>query len=243
MRLIHRYVRSACADGEAPQERLATLRAYEIELDRIATGTVPRTPLFRDLAGVVAQRHLPLAPFHALLAARRDDLAPTAYADFGALMDHCRRAAQPIGRLMLALLGDDDPRHQAYADALCTALALIHHLRRVGADAARGRIYLPQDELRSYGILRQHLRGDFTTPLWANFMRAQIERARRLLQAGAPLGLALPGRAGFLVRLKVTGGERVLRKLYATPAAALGKPLRLSAWDGAVMLGRALARR
>ncbi len=247
VQIMHRFVQSARtiarAGGQEPQERLAALHEYEFELDRIATGTVPQAPLFRELASIVAQRHLPLAPFHSLLAACRDDAAQTTYADFGALMDYCRRAANPVGRLMLALVGDDNPRHQAYADALCTGLQFVQLLRRVGADFAQGRVYLPQDELRRHGILRQHLHGDFTTPLWETFMRAQIERARRLLQAGAPLGLALPGRAGFAVRMIVAGGERILRKLHAAPAAALGKPVRLGAWDGAVTLGRALARR
>ena len=233
----------ARAGGREPQERLAALREYETELDRITAGAVPQAPSFRDLASIVAQRHLPFAPFYSLLAACRDDIAQTTYADFGALMDYCRHAANPVGRLMLALLGDGDSRHQAYADALCTGLQFIQLLRCVGADFARGRVYLPQDELRRHGILRQHLHGDFTTPLWETFMRAQIERARRLLQAGAPLGLALPGRAGFAVRMMVAGGERILRKLHAAPAAVLRGPVRLGAWDTVMMLWRALTQR
>ena len=245
--LIYRFARSAddlADEGDmTAQERLAALREYELEVDRIAAGAEPRTPLFRDLAAVIERHRLPLEPFYSLLSAFRQDVSQTTYADFGAVMDYCRRSANPVGRLMLALFGDDDPRHQAYSDAICTSLQLINFLQDIAVDLAKGRIYLPQDELRRHGILRQHLHGDFTTPLWEPFLRGQIERARRLLQAGAPLGLALPGRTGLEVRMIVTGGERVLRKLYAAPAAVLKAPARLGAWDGVVMLWRALARR
>lgn len=245
--LIRDFARAAdelARDGDAdPQARLAALQAYELELGRIAAGAAPLTPQFCALATAIAHHRLPLDPFYSLLSAMRQDATQASYADFGALMDYCRRRSNPMGRLLLALLGDDDPRHQAYADALSTSLQLITFLQGIAADLARGRIYLPQDELRQYGILRQHLRGELSTPLLDPFMRAQIERARRLLQAGAPLGLALPGRAGLEVRLIVARGERILRRLHASPAAVLKGPVRLGAWDGVMMRWRALTRR
>ncbi len=244
---IYRFARSAddlADEGDLrPQARLAALDGYARELDRIGAGGSPQTAQFRDLALAIARHDLPLEPFYDLLSAFRQDVTQTSYADFGAVMDYCRRSANPVGRLVLALFGDADARHQAYSDAICSSLQLINFLQDVAPDLGKGRIYLPQDELRQHGILGAHLRGAFTTPLWPIFMRRQIERARRLLQAGAPLGLALPGRAGLEVRMIVAGGERVLRKLHADPAAALKAPLRLGAWDWTVVLWRGLARR
>jgi hypothetical protein len=78
---------------------------------------------------------------------------------------------------------------------------------------------------------------------WREFMLGQISRARKMLQAGAPLGLALKGRAGFELRMIIAGGDRILRKLHADPAVSLKRRPTLNGWDWIIMFFRALTKR
>jgi phytoene/squalene synthetase len=91
---------------------------------------------------------------------------------------------------------------------------LINFLQDVAIDYAKGRVYLPQDELAKYGVSEAQIARADTGSMWWPFMRFQIERSRKLLQAGAPLGKILKGRIGLELRLIIAGGDTILRKLH-----------------------------
>jgi phytoene/squalene synthetase len=155
-------------------------------------------------------------------------------------MDYCRRSANPIGRLLLHLYRQTDARQLALSDGICSALQLINFLQDIAVDYQKGRIYLPQDELAKYGISEQQIaRGD-TSGLWWPFMQFQIERARKLLQAGAPLGKQLPGRIGLELRLIVMGGDRILSKLHTAKGDMFHARPVLKPTDWLYMLYRAV---
>ncbi len=218
VRHIYAFARQAddfADEGDlAPAQRLARLNAFRAELDHIRDGRPSETPLFQTLAETIRTHQLPLQPFYDLLDAFSQDVVKQRYAHFGEVMDYCRRSANPIGRLLLALYGETDRRALAQSDAICSSLQLINFLQDVAIDYAKGRIYLPQDELEKYRITEAQIgRGDASGAWWP-FMRHQIERARRLLQAGAPLGKRLKGRIGLELRLIIAGGDAILRKLH-----------------------------
>ncbi len=220
--------------------RLALLQGFRSELDRIAHGTPAASPLFSDLGAVIRQYQLPLSPFYDLLDAFSQDVSKTRYANFAEVMDYCRRSANPIGRLLLHLYGTADVRRVALADGICSALQIINFLQDIALDFKKGRIYLPQDELAQFGISEQQLaRGD-TDGLWWAFMQTQIERARKILQAGAPLGKKLPGRLGLEMRMIIAGGDRILQKIHAVHGDVFNARPVLKPHDWLSMFYRAL---
>jgi phytoene/squalene synthetase len=212
-----------------------------------------------------------LQPFRELLSAFRQDVIKTRYADFSEVMDYCRRSANPVGRLLMMLFEDSNPRHLAYSDGLCTSLQLINFLQDVAIDFRKGRVYLPQDEFAKAGLsdnLLGRLVGQPSASLenatsippklggipvissvsspedrWRHFMLGQIKRVQKMLQASAPLGLALKGRAGFETRMIIAGGDRILRKLYLDPHGPLQHRVKLKPWDWLIMLSRSLFKR
>lgn len=220
VRAIYAFARSAddlADEGDAPPEvRLAALAQYRSQIDAIAAGQSPNDPIFAPLAQAIRRHNLPLQPFYDLLDAFSQDCTKTRYANFGEVMQYCRRSANPVGRLMLALFDDHDPRHQAWSDGICSALQLINMLQDVAIDQQKGRIYLPQDEMHHAGVTERQIAAGEIDFLWQQFMRMQIERARRILHAGSPLGVALKGRIGLEIRLILLGGERILDKLEAS---------------------------
>jgi squalene synthase HpnC len=240
--IIYNFARQAddfADEGELPnEERLAKLGAFRAELQRIADGEVPQTPLFRDLAEIVAEYRLPLQLFHDLLDAFSQDVVKKRYADFGEVLDYCRRSANPVGRLLLHLYGEATPQNLAYSDDICTSLQLINFWQDVKKDYAIGRIYLPQDEMAQYGVTEQHIAQGRANEEWRELMSFQVARARDMMRRGAPLGSILTGRIGLEMRMIIAGGNRILRKLQAVNYDMFERRPVLQLHDWVIMLAR-----
>jgi len=215
--VIYRFARSAddfADEGDLPvSARLALLQGYRAELDRLKAGLPPATPLFRELGPVIAAYRLPFPPFYDLLDAFSQDVTQQRYPSFAELMAYCRRSADPVGRLMLCLYDRSSEDNLASSDSVCSALQLINFWQDVEVDFLKNRIYLPQDEMKRFGVTEAQIAARDVSGGWWNLMRFQIERARSLLLSGAPLALRLPGRIGLEIRAVVQGGLRILEKM------------------------------
>jgi squalene synthase HpnC len=215
--LIYRFARAAddfADEGDlADAERLALLTGFGDELRRIESGVPPHTALFQELAHAIAERRLPVGLFHDLLSAFAQDVTTKRYDNFAPLLDYCRRSANPVGRLLLVLYGAASEQNNAWSDNICSALQIINFLQDVTIDYARGRVYLPQDELTEYQIVEAQIAAHDANESWRVFMAFQVNRARRMLLEGAPLGRILAGRVGLEMRMIMAGGERILAKI------------------------------
>lgn len=244
---IYAFARSAddiADEGDAtPAQRLDALAEYGRQLDAIAAGQPPGPPLFRRLAHVVRQYGLPLQPMRDLLSAFAQDVSTTRYATFAELHDYCRRSADPVGRLMLHLYGAATPENIACADRICTALQLINFWQDVAVDWKKARIYLPLEDLQAFHITEQDIAAGRWSPEWERLMQFEVERARTMMLAGAPLALRLPGRVGWELRLVVQGGLRILERIEHARYDMFRRRPVLGPRDWLLMLGRALAMR
>lgn len=242
--LIYAFARNAddfADEGDLlPERRLALLAGYRQQLDKIGAGEIPDDALFVSLAEIIKQYKLPIQLFHDLLDAFSQDVVKSRYENFGEVMDYCRRSANPIGRLLLHLYGEVDERNLAYSDAICSSLQLINFWQDVAIDYKKDRIYLPQDELRKFGVTEAQIASGNPGGNWWTLMQFQIDRSRRLLQAGAPLGLVLKGRIGLEMRSIIAGGETILRKLHRHHGDMFNHRPVLRPWDWAYMTYRAL---
>lgn len=210
-----RYADDIADEGDAqPAERLAALQALRDELGRIEAGQAPQTALMQRLAAVIAEYRLPLAPFYDLLSAFSQDVEKTRYQNFAELVDYCRRSANPVGRLMLHLYGEHDPKSVAMSDGICTALQLINFWQDVAVDWSKGRVYIPQDDLARFRIGEAQIAACDAGGVWPMLMDKEVKRALAMLEAGSPLGLKLKGRLGLELRLIILGGERILKKIH-----------------------------
>lgn len=241
--VIYRFARTAddfADEGDLNNEtRLELLNDYRLELDLIDIGQTPKTPLFVELAAVIREYKLPVQLFRDLLNAFSQDVVKKRYEDFGELMEYCRRSANPVGRLMLHLFGETEPRKMAMSDGICSSLQLINFWQDVAIDWQKGRIYIPQEDLTRFGITEDQISRGYAGGAWPALMQFEIERTRRILQGGAKLGLELPGRFGLEIRTVIMGGAIILRKLYNNPDVFRHRPV-LNKWDWILMVYRAV---
>lgn len=242
--LIYRFAREAddfADEGDAPEAaRLAQLERFREQLRKIESGLPLDIPWFTALAAAIREFGLPIGAFADLLSAFTQDVTKKRYADFSEVLDYSRRSANPIGRLLLHLFGRATPQNLAQSDAICSALQLVNFWQDVAIDYAKNRIYLPEDEMKRYGVTERHIAGGRCDGNWVALISFQIERARAMLRTGAPLGHSLPGRIGLEIRATVQGGLRILEKLERARCDMFRNRPTLKWHDWPVIMARAL---
>ena len=202
-----------------------------------------RHPLFKELAPIIHEYALPLDLFRDLLSAFAQDVTKQRYANFTELLDYSRRSANPVGRLLLVLYRAATPQNLAWSDNICTGLQIINFLQDIAIDYAKGRIYMPQDELARYRVSETQIAAHEAGNAWREFMMFQIERARAMLWRGAPLGRALKGRIGLEMRMIISGGDRILTKIMNAQCDIFRHRPLLRAYDWPLMLARTFSIR
>ena len=235
---IYHFARTAddmADEGNASAaSRLADLAAYRADLHAAASGGAPSArwaDVFGPLAAQMQAFALPLPPLDDLLDAFAQDVrmsaSAAAYADMPALLDYCRRSANPIGRLLLHLYGLRDAQALAESDAICTALQLINFWQDLSVDIPRGRYYLPLAECAAHGIPISQPHPQFAAlaahppPAAAHLLHSLSNHAAATMRQGAPLVRRIPGRAGWELRAVVQGALCVLAQTRALGLAAL----------------------
>jgi squalene synthase HpnC len=224
-------------------ERLMRLEECVVNLSDIAAGRTPSLPLFQALRKTYQQHSFPISLCLDLLSAFKQDVVKARYQDFGEVVEYCRLSANPVGRLLLYIFKQATPRNLALSDGICTSLQLINFLQDIVIDYQKGRIYLPQSELTRFKVNEAEIAQQHFTPAFSALMQYQIERARKMLQAGAPLGRLLPGRIGLEIRTIILGGEVILRKLYTQKGNLFMHRPTLTKRDWVYMLYRAIRKK
>jgi phytoene synthase len=242
--LIYRFAREAddfADEGEvADSERLARLEHYGEQIRRIGRGQAPEVAWFEQLAVVIERYRLPLEAFLDLLSAFAQDVTKKRYQSFPEVLDYCRRSANPVGRLLLQLFDRATPDNRACSDSICSALQLVNFWQDIPNDYARGRVYLPQDEMARFGVSERHIAERRCDEPWRALIGFQLARARAMLRAGAPLGRALPGRIGLEIRATIQGGLRILDKIERARCDVFRRRPVLEWYDWPLLLARAL---
>jgi len=243
---IYHFARTAddiADEGDAaPAARLADLAAYRADLQAVITGHDPSprwAPMFAALARQQHQHGLPPKLLHDLLDAFEQDVHNPPYPDRAAVLDYCRRSADPVGRLLLHLYGIGDAVSLRRSDAICSALQLINFWQDLSVDGPRGRCYVPHADAAAHGVPLDALARCEDSPRTRALVKALCDWAEALMREGAPLALTVPGRAGWELRLVVQGGLRILEKIRAMHHAALLQRPRLTAFGVPLLLWRA----
>jgi squalene synthase HpnC len=204
------------------QQSLELLDQWEMELNACYAGS-PRHPVFVALAETVKQFSIPQHEFSDLLIAFRRDQTITRFDTFNDILEYCRYSANPVGHLVLYLGGYHDAERQKLSDYTCTALQLANFWQDVTVDYLKGRVYLPLEDLRRFGVTEQDIAGRKATPQFIDMMKFEVQRAREWFDRGMPLISVVDKELAVDLELFTRGGQEILNAIEAQSFDVLRK--------------------
>ncbi len=207
----------------SPEQRLERLDAWQGDLERVYDGSRPQHPIHVALQHVAETKPLHAEPFRRLIEANRVDQRRTRYDTFDDVLNYCELSANPVGEMVLALWDIDCESSEGafrrdLSDATCTALQLSNHWQDVRRDYLdAGRIYLPLEDLRSFGLtedeIGEAIRGRRCPEEFRELMRFQVDRAEAYFRKGERLIDETPRDLAIDLKLFTDGGRAVLRAI------------------------------
>ena len=212
---IYAYCRISDDLGDesgGPDNALPLLNWWEKELSSCYAGA-PEHPVFVALAKTNSEFKIPIKPYADLLSAFRQDQIITRFDTYAGVLDYCERSANPVGRLVLYLAGYSDDKRQLLSDKTCTALQLANFWQDVERDYKIGRIYIPLEDMATFGVTEQEIAQRQFSDRFAKLMKFECDRTDELFQ----LGLELLPLVNKSVRLDIEmfsrGGQEIIRKI------------------------------
>ena len=221
-----------------PEASLQLLDQWEAELDACYRGN-PRHPVFVALRETITTLDIPREPFANLLKAFRQDQTVTRYQTFDDLLGYCLNSANPVGHLVLYLCGYRDAERQKLSDFTCTALQLANFWQDVSTDYAKGRIYLPLEDLTRHGVSEADIANGNNTPAFCKLMSFEVQRARDWCFQGFPLVYKVDRELAVDLELFSRGGLEILRAIEHQGFAVLGRRPAISKTRKLMLVARA----
>ena len=230
-------------DGALPAaDKLALLGEAAAAAENPAA--FPRDLVLAALADAAKRFPIPLSAFGELIEGCAADVRGTSYKTFGELLFYCRCVAGSIGRLSLGVFGAEDPQTaEPLADALGVALQLTNILRDIREDHARGRVYLPVEDIERFGCdLAPGSAPPSANPAGLeDLIRFEARRARTWYSTGLELLPLLDGRSAACTAAMAGIYQRLLDRIAAAPAAAVTGRMSLAGWEKIWVAARSLA--
>jgi len=238
---LYAYCRISDDLGDEVGDAAASLRLldqWEMELNACYDGQ-PRHPVFVALAETVRKFEIPKQEFADLLTAFRQDQTVGRYETFHDLLGYCHYSANPVGHLVLYLCGYRDAERRQLSDYTCTALQLANFWQDVSVDFLKGRIYLPLEDLRRFGVSEEAIRTGDNSTAFCEMMRFEVERARQWFAQGLPLVKKVDRQLATDIELFSLGGQEILNAIERQGHAVLGRRPAISKMRKLALVGRA----
>lgn len=199
---------------EKPSESIELLNWWQEQVEGCFAGRTTH-PVFVALAKTISEFELSETPFLDLISAFRQDQTCHSYPTMELLEDYCRRSANPVGRIVLRLFGEDKTRQIELSDSVCTGLQLINFWQDVSRDADIGRTYIPQTLREEFGYDDSMRTARIENEPFRNMMKSLVDDARNHLEAGRELCGMLSGRLRLAIEMFYRGGLAIAAKIQA----------------------------
>jgi squalene synthase HpnC len=219
---IYAYARAAddFADEKGigdKEPRLKLLDEWNCKLINASNGKADE-PVFIAIKQTMKDCDIPIEPLENLLKAFKQDVIKKRYNDFDEVLQYCVNSANPVGRLVLMVFGIHDEKYFALSDKICTALQLTNFWQDVEIDMRKDRIYIPQEEMKSYGYSDKELFDKVYNDNFVKLMKFQVERTEGLFQDGKALiklisGNPLTHKLARELKLIWLGGMEILKSI------------------------------
>jgi squalene synthase HpnC len=219
-----RHADDIADEGNASAEsRRAQLEEWRTQFRRIENGDASMNgdagmngdvhPVFIALRETMGRYRVPAQLFHDLLDAFVQDTWKERYETFDVLLEYCRRSANPVGRIVLALFDRLDERTGPPSDALCTGLQLVNFWQDVSVDRVKPRVHIPLEDLGRFNLVPDDILRGTDTHATRTVIAYEVERTKSLFRDALPLFPLVPPRLRLELAAIWRGGMRVLEKI------------------------------
>lgn len=196
----------------AETERLKNLNEFEKSFTELLDKKF-QSPFQEALYHTITEKSLTTQLFYDLLKAFKQDVVKKSYENFDEVLDYCKYSANPIGRLMLELLGLRNEQAFSYSDKVCTALQLTNFYQDIEIDYAKGRIYIAENEMRMFNVSENHFAERINDSNFARLLEYNVNRAQLMFREGRKILSYLKGRFRYEIKWTILGGELILSKI------------------------------
>lgn len=214
--VVYRFARTAddfADEGNlTTNERIELLDNFENDFREAMENGVPND-FWNSLSETVKKNNLTHQYFIDLLKAFKQDVNKKRYPNFAELLDYCRNSANPVGRVMLEFVGIREESLIEYSDNICSALQLANFWQDVSVDIRKGRIYIPEDDLSNFNVPEDDIKYLRMSGNFAELMKFQVERTKRMFDSGEKLLKHLDGRFRLQIKMTISGGRAILNKI------------------------------
>jgi 15-cis-phytoene synthase len=228
------------ADGQTAANPAELLTRWREELERVFNGS-PAHPISRALADNVRRFAIPRRYFEEIIDGVEMDLGRSRYAAFQELRLYCYRVASAVGLVCIEIFGYRNPCTREYAENLGIAFQLTNIIRDLSEDAARGRIYLPLEDLARFGVTEDEILQGRDTLELRRLLEFEVERARSFY-ALAERALPAEDRADMVCAEAMRSIYRaLLERIASKGCGVVGRRHRISTPRKLYLVGRAWA--
>ncbi|HEY3762736.1 MAG TPA: presqualene diphosphate synthase HpnD [Verrucomicrobiae bacterium] len=224
-----REVDDVADDESVPAEqRRAQLVDWRSDIRRACENQSPQFPVNREIQPVIQKYSLPYRLFDELIQGCEMDLNTNRYENFEALEKYCYHVASVVGLLSIEIFGYKNPITRDYAVSLGKALQLTNILRDVKTDAERGRIYLPLDEMRKFGVTPDEILQSKYSDRFQKLAGAIATRAKNFYQIAQRTLPAEDRKSMVAAELMSSVYWKLLQQLQKKSFDVFDEPVRLS---------------
>lgn len=230
---LYAFCRYSDDIGDEVKDLNLSLQLFNLwrnELHQCYQGT-PQHPVFIALQQTIQAHDLPIEPFQKLIKAFEMDQTITRFPNFEKLLYYCEHSANPVGRLFLNIFGYRNEERYQLSDHTCTALQLANFWQDVSVDYQKGRIYIPQEDMRNFGYSESELALGVYNDAFIKLMQFEVDRAWEFFQKGLKLIHHIDGRLKLDVECFSRGGMKILERIRHMKYNVLKDRPALTKWD------------
>ncbi len=244
--LVYYFARKAddIADEGAltPDERIAQLNEMAENLENALKGNYKNSYWF-VLADTIRKFNITPDNLFNLLVAFKQDVTKKRFANFDEILDYCSNSANPVGRIILEFFDIRSDEALKHSDEICTALQLANFYQDVSVDILKNRIYVPLDEIESFGYSEEQYMNNIYNSEFRKLMDFQVKRAEKLFLNGERLVPLLPKNLRVQIIWTMLGGKKILEKVTKIEFKVLNYRPKLSKMQYLLLMLKAIIKR
>ena len=185
-------------------------------------------PYFKAISITIKRIDIPPDNYIKIIDANRQDQIVKSYKNFQLLEEYCRLSANPVGRLVLKIMGYNNNEIMRFSDNICTGLQLLNFCQDISEDLKKGRIYIPEEDMKYHKVKKIDFQKSFVSNEMRNLIKFEIERTEKYFHEGLKIFHHMKRKDQFPISLFLKGGNTIVKEIKRRNFDTLTNKIRIS---------------